>query len=209
MHKTLFRGSKDAAKIFGVAAVVLTLSVGVAYGVGQQVLRSSANDPQVEITEGVADALNQGQDPQAFGSLAPVDLEKSLSPFVIVLDQDGKVIAGTAMLDGQTPTPPSGVVDAAKAKGENRLTWEPKPKVRVAAVVKPYSFKDASSTTSVEGFVLAGKSLREVDARAQNLLILSGVSLAAGLVVVLLAVNVLYGKKEEHNHPEGEHHHAA
>ena len=191
---------KNALKVFIPVGVALTLSFGFAYGVGQQVLRGGANDPQVEITEGVSDALAQGQDPEAFSSLAPVDITKSLSPFVAVYDKDGKAVSGTAQLDGQMPTPPQGVFDAAKAKGENRLTWEPKQGVRVAAVVKSYSAGETS------GYVLAGRSLRETEARTQNLLKLTAIAWAVALVITLLVVNLLYGKKEEHSHAEGEHH---
>ncbi len=202
MHKILFRGSKEVGKIFGIVAVAVTLVMGFAFGVGQQVMRSLANDPQVEIIESVSDALAQGQDPQAFRSLASADMAKSLSPFVIVYDESGKAVSGTAMLDGQTPTPSNGVFDVAKAKGENRLTWMPKKGVRIAAIVKSYSSEQG------KGFVLAGKSLREMEARVKNLLKLSVIAWAGALIVSSFAINLLFGKKQEHqeHHPAHEPH---
>lgn len=197
MHKILFRGSKEASKVFGITAVALTLSFGFAYATGQQVMRMGANDPQTEIIEGISEALNQGQDPKAFSSLNPTDLNKSLSPFVIVFDSEGKVVAGTAQLDGQIPVPPSGVFDAARVKSESRLTWQPKKDMRIAAVVKLYAGSGES-----KGFVLAGKSLRETENRARELLKLTGIAWAAALVVSFLAVILLFSNKEENQ----EHH---
>lgn len=198
MMKKMFASSPMVWKVFGVIAVALTLAMGFAYAVGQQVFRISANDPQVEIIEGVSDALVQGQDPQAFASLNPVDMAKSLSPFVIVYDEAGKPVSGTALLDGQTPAPPKAILDFAKSKGENRITWQPKTGVRIAVVIKPYT------SGQTNGFVLAGKSLREVEARTRNLLKLTGLSWAIALVVNLLAANLLFGRKEEH-HAEPHH----
>lgn len=188
MHKI----SKEAGKVFGITAVALTLSFGFAYAIAQQSMRMGANDPQTEIIEGVIEALSQGQDPKAFASLNPTDLSKSLSPFVIVFDTEGKVVAGTAQLDGQAPVPPSHVFDAAKTKGLNRLTWQPRAGVRLATIVKPYAGSGES-----KGFVLSGKSLKEVESRTRELLKLTVIAWAAALVVNLLVVMLLFGKKEE------------
>lgn len=200
MEQIFFKKSHGIGKIFAVVAVALTLAVAAAYVLVQQNMRMNANDPQVEITEGIVEALSQGQDPQAFSSLNPTDLTKSLSPFVIVYDGEGKAISGTAELDGQIPTPPKGVFDAAKAKGQNRLSWEPKEKVRVAAVVTPYSAvaSDASSSPS-SGYVLVGRSLREVESRIQTLTKLIAVAWAASLLICLLVINLVFAKKEEHS----------
>jgi len=181
---------KESGKVFALAAVIITLIMGFAYLIGQQVLRMSANDPQVEISESVVEALSQGQDPQAFSSLNATDMATSLAPFVIVYDAEGKAIAGTSQLDGQTPAPPKGVFDFAKAKGENRLTWKPKEGVRIAAIIKPYGGEKP-------GFALAGKSLRETEKRTRNLLNLSLISWGTTLLISALGINLLMTKKQE------------
>jgi hypothetical protein len=58
------------------------------------------------------------------------------------------------------------VFDNAREKGENRITWEPKEGVRIAAVIKRFEGKTASTS----GFVLAGRSLDEVEKRQKNLI---------------------------------------
>lgn len=201
MHKILFNGSRQAGKVFGITAVSITLAIGFAFLIGQQLLRMGANDPQVEIIEGISEALGLGQDPAAFSSLNPTDIAKSLSPFVIIYDSQGKVVSGTGQLDGQAPTPPSAVFDIAKAKGQHRLTWEPKKGIRSAVVIKEYKAGETS------GFALVGKSLREVELRTKTLLKFSGIAWAIALVVSMLAVNLLFARKEEHDHSHDGHLH--
>ncbi|MBI3231698.1 MAG: hypothetical protein HYZ51_01295 [Candidatus Doudnabacteria bacterium] len=133
------------------------------------------------------------KDPKAFSSVNQTDVTKSLSPFVIIFDQEGKVVAGTAVLDKQAPVPPKSVFDVAKLKGDNRLTWQPRKGVRLAVIIKPYSSKDAN------GFVLVGKSLKEVESRIENLFKLTALAWAIFVVLSLVAVNLIFGKKEEHH----------
>jgi len=211
MHHFTKRLGFNTGRFYIIPATVITFCMGLALLLALQVVRMQANDPQVEIAEGVSEALNQGQDPQAFGSLNPTDISKSLSPFVIVLDQEGKIISGTAVLDGQAPIPPKELLEASKLTGERRVTWEPKSGVRIASVIKPYSFTQDDQNFS--GFVLAGKSLREANARQQNLLQIAGLAWAIGLVVAWIAVTHAHSKKEEHSEHEHsahshEHHHS-
>ena len=206
MENKLMSMSGGVGKIFVPAALVLTLSFGFAYFVGQQVLRNSANDPQVEIAEGVIEALNQGQDPEAFSSMSPTDMEKSLSPFVIVFDKDGNGVSGTTQLDGQLPTPPKNVFDSVDNVKGSKFSWQPKAGVRIASVIFRYKAPaiDASSTPS-EGYVLAGKSLREVDARIQNLMKLTAVAWVIALLLVWGLI-LLVNRKKQEMHVEGENH---
>jgi len=84
-----------------------------------------------------------------------MDIFKTLSPFMIIFDQDGKPLASNIELNGKIPVPPIGVFDNAKLKGENRLTWQLEAGVRIAAVIVPFNSNGQS------GFILAGRSLRE------------------------------------------------
>jgi hypothetical protein len=171
-------------------AVVLAVACGVAYGEAQQVLRSSANDPQVQLAEDAAGALEGGAAPatvvgtgSAVAALAgqgTVDLASSLAPFMAVYDAAGTVIASNGTLHGAAPVPPSGVLAAARSSGRDVVTWQPGPGIRIAAVVIPWS----------GGTVLAGRSLLEVEAREDNALLLAVAAGVAGLVALVVAVLV-------------------
>ena len=136
---------------------VITVFSLLIYLVAQQNFRTSANDPQIQMAEDTALALNEGQDISKIVSGQKIDIGKSLVPFLIVYDKTGKEIITSAMLEGQVPKIPVGVLFASTVIGENRLTWQPAVGVRIAAVVVPFS----------KGYVLAGRSLREVEKREE------------------------------------------
>ena len=76
-----------------------------------------------------------------------------------------------------------------------RLTWQPTPDVRIAAVTVYFSDSDQSiattSSSSVKlrsGFVLVGRSLREVEARERQLGFIMGVGWILFLVATLISV---------------------
>lgn len=145
--------------LFLVLAVVVTSFCGLVYGTVQQNYRQSANDPQVQISQYVANLLSQGGDVASVLPQEQADLSNSLATFIIVYDGNGQSTASSAKLDGQIPVLPKGVLDSANSTGQNRLTWQPKEGVRIASVVTKYD----------RGYVLAGRSLREVEARIDML----------------------------------------
>jgi hypothetical protein len=61
------------------------------------------------------------------------------------------------------------------------VTWQPAPNVRMATVVVPYS------GSNVSGFVVAGRSLREVEVREASLTKMVGLAWIIGLVATLVA----------------------
>jgi hypothetical protein len=105
-----------------------------------------------------------------------------------VFDDSGKALASSGTLHNQLPILPSGVFDYVRRSGEDRITWQPEPGVRSAVVVTPYS--GASS-----GFVMAGRSMRESEARTSQLELLLGAGWGAtcfsALVVVVLSEIIL------------------
>lgn len=148
-------------------AVAITFIFGAIYAVVQQNYRQNANDPQIQIAEDIANSLDAGAEALSIiPSSYSIDISRTLSPFAIVYDDNSKAIASSAQLDGKTPEVPAGVFDFVKSHGEERLTWEPKDDVRIAAVVKKYS----------KGYVLAGRSLREVEIRERRLELMLGVA---------------------------------
>jgi len=157
-------------------ACVVTALAGLVYLSVQQTLRLSANDPQIQLAEDAGAALATGQPPQSVLPGAPVDLATSLRPFVIVLRDSGELVASSATLHGQSPVIPAGVLAYVREHGEERVTWQPEVGVRSAAVVVRYAGPQP-------GFVLAGRSLREVEYREQQMLQLVAVAWVATLLI--------------------------
>lgn len=148
-----------SASLSLILAIIITAFCAFIFFTLQQNYRLSANDPQIHISEYTANMLSQGGDIKTIMPPEQPDISRSLATFVIAYDKDGNPTASSAKLDGKIPVLPKGVLDEALNKGQNRVTWEPKEGVRIAAVVTSYN----------GGYVLAGRSLREVDARIKIL----------------------------------------
>jgi hypothetical protein len=158
-------------------AVLITILCGTIYVAVQQDLRQSANDPQIQMAEDSATVISGG------GNLNfpdKVDIGKSLSPFVMVFDASGNEIQSQALLDGVVPHLPPGVFDSVRSHGEDRFTWQPRPGVRIAAVVTNY-------TGQTSGFVLAGRSLREVEKREDQLTFIVELAWISSMLVLVIA----------------------
>ena len=158
-------------KVWIPLAVVITCLSGLIYLVIQQDLRIGANDPQIQIVEDVADGLLSGQNPQNFIPPTKTDISKSLATYIMLFDQDGKLIGSSATLDGKDPVVPQGVFASTKKSltNESRFTWQPKTGVRSAVVIDYYK-------GPVPGFVLIGRSLREIEIREnqQEMIVFAG-----------------------------------
>ena len=172
-----------------VLAGIATVAGLALYAIPQQVLRQGADDPQIQMATdlaarldyyGVSDGLRQGA---LLKDGSVVDMARSLSPFLIVYDDQGRPLGSTAQLGGQTPTPPAGVFDYVRTHGEERVSWQPvlgsTRGVRIAAVVERVG-------GAQPGFVLAGRSLLEVEKREQQVEHMAGLAWLGmlGLIVV-------------------------
>lgn len=144
-------------------ATVLALAV---YVIPQQVLRQDANDPQIELAENLALQLKAGATLEASLPHETIDVSQSLSPFLIAYNADGKPLASQAQLNGKIPTPSKGVFDYVRRNSEDRISWVPQPGARYAAVILHIP---ATSKNLPDGFVLAARSMREVEIRQQKL----------------------------------------
>ncbi len=173
-------------------AIVTAAFCGLAYLTVQQSLRQGANDPQIQMAEDAAAALVQGQNAEALTPASTVDIAQSLAPFMIIYDDAGNVLASSASLHGATPNLPTGVLDYTLTKGEDRVTWQPEAGVRIAAVVVRHEGEQP-------GFVLAGRNMREVEARETQTEQLAGlamlVTLAASFAAIAFGEFFLKGKK--------------
>jgi hypothetical protein len=143
-------------------ATVLALALNT---IPQQVLRLGANDPQIALADDLTVKLQQGIAATDAITPASIDIARSLTPFVIAYDDQGHPLASQARLDGAIPAPPSGVFDYVRQHGQDRLSWQPvrgtEHGVRIAAVVE----RVMPVGSAPGGFVLAGRNMREVEAR--------------------------------------------
>jgi hypothetical protein len=161
---------------------------GLVYVTAQQGLRMGANDPQIQMAEDAASALNGGASVESVLPPTKVEIADSLAPFLMVFDDSGKVLGSSATLHGAVPAYPVGVLDSTRQQGQDRVTWQPEAGVRMATVVVPYN----------QGFVMAGRSLTEVEKRESQAELFSAAALlciwAATLVVISLGE--LAGRKK-------------
>jgi hypothetical protein len=158
-------------------AIGITLVCGIVYTVVQQVYRQSANDPQIQMAENAARALGDGRSPEDLLGAVKVDMTQSLAPYLIVFDQSGNPLVSGVELDGQIPVPPVGVFDFAKRNKQDWITWQPRPGIRHAAIIVYFNGKQT-------GFVLAARSMREVEDRIDKL----GMGILVGWLFTLFCI---------------------
>jgi hypothetical protein len=158
-------------------AVLATLLAGLIFVVAQQGLRTGADEPQLQLAEDAARALDAGTAPAVVTGPPTVDIGESLAPWVTVFDTAGHVLATSGRLDGADPAPPIGVLDHAVTDAPNRVTWQPRDGVRQATVTARWS----------GGTVMAGRSLREVERRVDVTQQLVALGWAATLLALAVA----------------------
>ena len=165
-------------------AVAITGMCGLVYVAVQQSYRQSLNDPQVQMAEDAAQYLLNDYSPAAVVPRgAHIDISESLAPWIAVYDENGRPLESSGVLNGVPLQPPSGVFDVARTghgkdtsiDGQNRVSWQPMPEVRSAIVVQ--HFAGAHS-----GFVVVGRSMREVEKREGDLTTVVGLAWLALLV---------------------------
>jgi hypothetical protein len=159
-------------------AITITCLSGLIYLSVQQNLRMNANDPQIQIAEDISSQLALGQNPKYFIPTAKIELTKSLATYIMVFDNNGKLIGSSVTLDGKDPVVPSGIFTSTKKNpaNETRFTWQPQSGVREAVVVTYYKGQ-------TPGFVLIGRSIKEVEIRETQ----QAYILFAGWAVTMLA----------------------
>ncbi len=185
-----------ALYIWLMISIVSTLTCGLVFISVQQSLRQGANDPQIQMAQDIAAKLSAGATVESVVPKESVDIEKSLAPFVTVADENGQTVASSAMLDAVVPKVPSGVFDYVASHGEDRVTWQPRAGVRQAIVVTSY---DSGSS---KGFVVAGRSLKEVEKRTNQAWQESVAAWCAvvgvSLIMLLIGAAVLQRNKSHH-----------
>ena len=166
------------------AILIITIIMGLIYASVQKTYRSNANDPQTQIIHDLKDRLQEGK---PVGELFSdtVDLEKSLAVFIETYDEEGKPLQSSGYLNGQLPKLPNGVFDQVKAKGEDWVTWQPRPDVRMAMGI-------LGVNTSAVSYVAVGRSLKEVEERVSRLVKMIIISWALCVLVILFNLFVQF-----------------
>jgi hypothetical protein len=173
---------RRAALIWVPLAVALTGVCGVVYATVQQDLRQGANDPQIQMAEDAAARLEGGASTESVLPARTVELSSSLDTYVMVFDRADQLMSSSAKFHGNTPPFPPDVL--RNATGQDRVTWQPEVGVRSAVVVQPWR----------DGFVVAGRSLRLIEEREQQVLLIASLAWAVTLgatAVAALAVSAL------------------
>ena len=153
-----------------VAGATSVLAFTIYAGV-QQVQRSDADDPQLQMARDTAAALNAGATPDDVVPQTTVDVATSASPWLAVYDRGGAAIASSGTFEGHAPELPDDVIAQAVSE-ERTFSWEPRDGLRFATVATPYR----------DGVVVAARSLAEVEHRESVTLAIAGLGLVAALV---------------------------
>ena len=165
--------------IAAVLAVLLSAAVfGTVYLVTQQIERAGADDAPARLASQVAAELTSGST-RTVDDAAPVDLGRSLAPFVVVVNRTDTVTNGTATLDGVPPTLPAGVMASTRATGRDAVTWQPREGLRFATVELAVGSR----------VVIAGQSLAPSENVTDRLAM---VIVGAGFATALAAVAGIY-----------------
>lgn len=154
---------REAFKSWFPLVVLATFLAGTFYVASQQMLRQSANDPQIQLAEDWSANIVSGTDPARLDLGMFIDPAHSLQPFGIVYDQDGAIVASSVTAPS-TMKQPNGVFDSVDGAKDNKVkfTWQPASGERYAVVIKRANLQNKSY------YVLAGRNLREVESREAN-----------------------------------------
>ena len=178
---------KTIFKYWFIIGIIVTGFSGLLYVAVQQDLRHGADDPQIQMAEDAAGKLAAGRQFPEVVPTEQVDIAQSLAPYVIVFDATGNPIASSAQLNGQIPSIPSGIFDYVKQNGKDTFTWQPQSNVRSAVVVTQFQ-------GSRSGFVLAGRSLREVERREDDIMHIVFLGWSALIFIPFAATAIIFRK---------------
>jgi|KBSMisStandDraft_5_1062788.scaffolds.fasta_scaffold02593_12 hypothetical protein len=173
------------------AVLIITMIIALVYATVQQNYRGNANDPQVQMVTDVSNKLARMASIEQFFNGDTIDLAQSLGLFVVLYDEGGKPIRSSAIFRGVAPQLPSGVFDFVRNNGEERVTWQPERGTRMAMVVRTVRHGSV-------GFVAAGRSLREVEVKEENLrwMVFIVWMLCMGVIATNAVVQLIIIKKE-------------
>jgi hypothetical protein len=148
-----------------------------------------------------------------------IDAAQSLSPFIMIFDENGTLLESSMKAGNTLPVPPAGVFDFTRSNngeifsgpfasvsrlrmafssnvrpvGEDRFTWQTASGLRFATVIVYWTATQHPSSGAISsGFVLAARSLREIENREGQLELIVGIAWIITLVIML--VSILFGE---------------
>jgi hypothetical protein len=169
------------------SVLIISVIFGTIYITTQQVLRQGANDPQIQLAEDVASALDNGKTPASLVSGA-VNVGTSLAPFIVVYNKQGSAVISNGYLQGKVPFMPLGVLQASSGRTYHAVTWQPDPKTRIASI----------TVSAHDYYVTSGRSLAEVEKReAQVLIMVAAGWITSVAIASFLAIYPKLGQREK------------
>ncbi|WP_158861849.1 hypothetical protein [Leifsonia sp. AG29] len=159
---------------------LFVLALGTVYIVAQHDGRSSAEDAPRALLSSARSTGGTGA-VDAAGQPRRRDLAHDQGVFWIRYDSSNQPTAGNGLLHGSLAVVPPGVLDSARERGQDAVTWQPEPGLRFAIVAQP---------TTHGGVVIAGQSLQRTELRAEQTLLYVMLALLGGLAVVVAWVVV-------------------
>ncbi|MDB5168972.1 MAG: hypothetical protein JWO41_328 [Candidatus Saccharibacteria bacterium] len=159
------------------AGVIITGIFMTIYGVGQQVLRQSANDPQSYIAEDIAAQLDKGAQPTDLLGRNKV-LEKESAPFTGIYNLKSQLLVTDATYHGKELKIPAGVLGHAGSSDPYTITWQPASDLRLASV-----------TVKAKGYyVVTARSLANTESRIDMVGLMVLIGWLGSLVALAVAL---------------------
>jgi hypothetical protein len=106
-------------------AAIVTILTALIYVTVQQIHRSGANDPQLQLAGDISHKLEKSEPVDKWFSGDTIEISQSLSVFSTLYNDKNEPILTTGILDGKMPSLPKGVFDHALRHGENVFTATP------------------------------------------------------------------------------------
>lgn len=144
---------KNIAVIWCLLLFLVTFTCALTYLVAQQSLRLGADEQPAELAANIAVKLDRGESIQTAFPDSKIDIAQSMTSFLMVYDNNKKLLSSTAMIGGNEPAYPQGVLEHTSEKGDNRVTWQPRAGLRFATV----------TVKTGSGYIVAGRSLHETE----------------------------------------------
>jgi hypothetical protein len=144
------------------ASAIVTVIILLIYVTVQQSYRSGANDPQLQVAKDIHARLQRGASIQKYFDDS-INIESNAGVFTALYNRKSEPIQSSGFLDGKFPNLPAGVFDFVKTNGEERVTWQPRPGIRMATVVLYAGLPSIA-------YIVVGRSLQEVEIREHSLI---------------------------------------
>ena len=154
--------AQDRVRIWLTFVGVSIILIGTAYAMVQQSTRLAANDLPMAAAQTAKHELESGSQPNDVIPAVKTNLRSDSTVFLTITDNAEHVLASSATLDGQPSLPPAGTFAFTKDHGSDHFTWQPKDGVRLATYMMRYG------TSPNDGFIVAGRSLKQAEDRIET-----------------------------------------